>query len=83
MKKISVIIFILSVVGICFAQKQDRTTAFNHLRKGQLDKALQYIEPTITDPTTMNDAKTWFYRGNIYLQIHMSEFLYKNLDPMH
>lgn len=82
MKKLTVIIIMLSVMGSVFAQKQDRTTAFNHLRKGQLDKALQFIEPTISDPTTMNDAKTWFYRGNIYLQIHMSENPgFKNLDP--
>lgn len=80
MKKFTVIIIMLSVIGSAFAQKQDRTTAFNHLRKGQLDKALQYIEPTISDPTTMNDAKTWFYRGNIYLQIHMDS-AYKHLDP--
>lgn len=58
-----------------------RTTAFNDLRKGQLDKAMQNIEPTISDPSTMNDPKTWFYRGNIYLQIHMSENPeYKSLD---
>lgn len=82
MKKLTVIIIMLSVIGSAFAQKQDRTTAFNYLRKGQLDKALQFIEPTISDPTTMNDAKTWFYRGNIYLQIHMSEKPeFKNLDP--
>lgn len=82
MKKLTVIIIMLSVIGSAFAQKQDRTTAFNYLRKGQLDKALQFIEPTISDPTTMNDAKTWFYRGNIYLQIHMSERPeFKNLDP--
>ncbi|MBK9358227.1 MAG: tetratricopeptide repeat protein [Bacteroidales bacterium] len=43
---------------------------------------MQNIEPTIADPTTMSDAKTWFYRGNIYLQIHMSDKPeYKNLDP--
>lgn len=69
-------------VTIAFGQKAMRTTAFNDLRKGQLDKAMQNIEPTISDPSTMNDPKTWFYRGNIYLKIHMSENPeYKNLDP--
>lgn len=69
-------------MGAVYAQKTLRTTAFNYLRKGQLDKALESIEPTISDPTTMNDPKTWFYRGNLYLQIHMDTTgKYKNLDP--
>jgi len=69
-------------VTLAFGQKSKRTDAFNDLRKGQLDKAMQNIEPTISDPSTMDDPKTWFYRGNIYLQIHMSENPeYKNLDP--
>ncbi|NTW25568.1 MAG: tetratricopeptide repeat protein [Lentimicrobium sp.] len=82
MKKLSLFLLIAIAVSSAFGQKSLRTTAYNDLRKGQLDKALQNIEPTITDATTMNDPKTWFYRGNIYLQIHMSENPeYKNLDP--
>jgi tetratricopeptide (TPR) repeat protein len=82
MKKLSVIFILLFAVVTVFGQgKSQRTTAFNFLRKGQLDKALQNIEPTTTDATTMNDPKTWFYRGNIYLQIHMSNKPeYKSLD---
>jgi len=82
MKKLTVIFILLFAMGAVYAQKPLRTTAFNYLRKGELDKALQSIEPTISDPTTMNDAKTWFYRGNIYLRIYMSDKPeYKNLDP--
>lgn len=83
MKKLSLIIILLIAFATVFGQgKKDRTDAFNYLRKGKLDEALKKIEPTISDPTTMNEAKTWFYRGNIYLQIHMSELpQYKNLDP--
>jgi tetratricopeptide (TPR) repeat protein len=82
MKKLSLIFVTLLTVTAVFGQKALRTTAFNDLRKGQLDKALQNIEPTITDPTTMSDPKTWFYRGNIFLQIHMSTNpAYKSLDP--
>ncbi|HLN53426.1 MAG TPA: tetratricopeptide repeat protein [Lentimicrobium sp.] len=83
MKKLTVIfIFLFAVVSVFGQGKSQRTTAFNYLRKGQLDKALENIEPTTTDPTTMNDPKTWFYRGNIYLQIHMSDKPeYKSLDP--
>ncbi len=83
MKKLAAIFILLFAVVTVFGQgKSQRTTAFNYLRKGQLDKALENIEPTTTDATTMNDPKTWFYRGNIYLQIHMSDKPeYKNLDP--
>lgn len=81
MKKLTVVFILLFAMGSAFGQKALRTTAFNYLRKGQLDKALESIEPTASDPSTMSDPKTWFYRGNIFLQIHMSENPdYKNLD---
>lgn len=81
MKKLSLIFLAFITVSTVFGQKALRTTAFNDLRKGQLDKAMQNIEPTISDASTMSDPKTWFYRGNIYLQIHMSTNPeYKNLD---
>ena len=81
MKKLTVVFILLFAMGSAFGQKALRTTAFNYLRKGQLDKALESIEPTVSDPSTMSDPKTWFYRGNIFLQIHMSENPdYKNLD---
>lgn len=81
MKKLTVVFILLFAIGSAYGQKALRTTAFNHLRKGQLAKALESIEPTIADPSTMSDPKTWFYRGNIYLQIHMSDNPeYKNLD---
>ncbi len=81
MKKLTVVFILLFAIGSAYGQKALRTTAFNHLRKGQLDKALESIEPTIEDPSTMTDPKTWFYRGNIYLQIHMSDNPeFKNLD---
>ncbi len=81
MKKLAVVFILLFAMGSAFGQKALRTTAFNYLRKGQLDKALESIEPTTSDPTTSSDPKTWFYRGNIFLNIHMSKDpKYKNLD---
>lgn len=73
MKRISLLITIMLTVNIVFAQKALRTDAFNSLRKGKLDKALEFIEPTIKDASTMEDPKTWLYRGNIYLQIFRSD----------
>ncbi len=70
-----IILLFLLAGSIVFAQGQTakRTTAFNYLKNGKLDKALENIEPTLTHEKTMNEAKTWFYRGNIYLQIGLSE----------
>lgn len=69
------------ICSIMFAQRNNRTTAFNYLRSGKLDKAREYIDKAIDHPQTKEDARTWFYRGNIYLSIHMSDNPeYKALD---
>ncbi len=73
MKKLTLLLSTILIVTATFGQKRSVQDAFNNLRKGNLDKAMENIEPTISDPSTMNEPKTWFYRGNIYLQIHMSD----------
>jgi len=73
MKKIAFILLIVLAAGTLHAQKAKRTTAYNYLRNNNLAKAMEYIEPTITDESTMGDPKTWYYRGTIYLQIATSE----------
>lgn len=73
MKRI-IFVFLLAIISASvFGQTAKRTTAFNYLRNGKLDKALENIEPTIMHEKTMNESKTWFYRGNIYLQIGLSD----------
>lgn len=73
MKKIILMgIFAITVV-FATAQTSNRTSAFNYLKKGKLDKAVEYIEPTTTHEKTMNEAKTWFFRGNIYLAIAQTD----------
>lgn len=62
------------------AQNNKRTSAFNYFKNGKLDKAKENIDPCITHPKTMNVAKTWYYRGNIYLQIALDSN-YSHLDP--
>ncbi len=82
MKKIALIAVVLVInFTILKAQTINVQSANNYLRGGQLDKALEKIEPAITNEKTMNDAKTWLYRGNIYIQIASSkEAKYKALD---
>jgi tetratricopeptide (TPR) repeat protein len=64
------------------AQVSERTSAWNYLNKGKLDKAKASIDKCIAHESTMADAKTWFYRGNIYLSIRLSEdTAYRKLEP--
>ncbi|MDY0102612.1 MAG: tetratricopeptide repeat protein [Lentimicrobium sp.] len=81
MKKLTLLLTTMLIVTATFGQKRALQDAYNNLRKGYLDKAMENIESTISDPSTMNEPKTWFYRGNVYLQIHMSDNpAYKALD---
>lgn len=83
MKKISilfVLVFAFAMMGN--AQKNVRTTAYNYLKKGKLDQAKENIDKAVAHPKTMEDAKTWFYYGNTYIQLATTQDeAYKNLDP--
>ena len=65
-----------------FGQASKRTSANNYLEYGELDNAVEAIEPTITHEKTMADAKTWFFRGKIYQAVYETkEEKYKTLHP--
>ncbi len=70
MKKLSLVlalmVFIMANVD---AQKSKRTSALNYLKKGKLDKAKEFIDIAANHPKTGAEAKTWSYRGNIYVSI--------------
>jgi hypothetical protein len=69
-------------ITFSFGQKNVRQTASNFLKEGKLDKAMETINQCIQDPTTATDAKAWFIRGNIYLEIaNSTDEKYKALDP--
>jgi Tfp pilus assembly protein PilF len=72
MKKIVLMLIMALAVTVAFGQKNVRTTAYNYLREGKLEKALEAINQCINDPTTAADAKTWYYRGTIFLEISNS-----------
>ena len=82
MKKLLILLVAIFLVAGLNAQNSKRTSAFNYFKNGKLDKAKEYIDPCITHEKTMNVAKTWYYRGNIYLQIALSSNPeYQALDP--
>lgn len=82
MKKIAILTVVLMMIGI-IAKAQDAkvVSAYNYLGKGKLDKAKESIDLATTHEKTMGDAKTWLYRGNVYIGIYTSLLpAYKNLD---
>jgi len=82
MKKSLLLVILLMTITFGFGQKNVRQTASNFLKEGKLDKAMETINQCILDPTTATDAKSWFIRGNIYLEIaNSTDEKYKALDP--
>lgn len=79
MKKLAFIILASLVVMGASAQNAAVVSAFNYLRNGQLDKARTNIDNATVNDQTRGLAKTWFYRGNIYLKIYLDP-KYKALD---
>lgn len=62
------------------AQNSERTNAFMFNKNGQYDKARESVDKAINHEKTMNDPRTWMYRGIIYLNIVFSED-FAGLDP--
>ncbi len=82
MKRFALILVMAIAVTVAFGQKNVRQTASNYLKAGKLDKALEAINQSMSDPTTAGEAKTWFIRGNIYLEIaNSTNDAFKTLDP--
>jgi tetratricopeptide (TPR) repeat protein len=73
MKKTAIFLMVLMVGGMTFGQNSKVVSAYNYLRNLQLKEAKEAIDPAVEHPKTMSDAKAWFYRGNVYLAIMMSE----------
>ncbi|HCB63268.1 MAG: hypothetical protein A2W93_11145 [Bacteroidetes bacterium GWF2_43_63] len=73
MKKLALFVVALVLSGVVFSQNNQVVSAFNWLKENKLDKALAAIEPATKHPQTMSSAKTWLYRGNIYLNIALTD----------
>lgn len=80
MKKIIMMLAILIISTAAIAQKSERTNAFMYNKNGQYDKAKESIDKAVEHEKTREDAKTWMYRGIIYLNIVYSD-QFKGTDP--
>jgi tetratricopeptide (TPR) repeat protein len=82
MRKVLVIAAALLVSsGAAFAQKNKVTTAYNALNSynkakdpADLQKAKTNIDDASVHADTKDDAKTWYYRGNVYLALYQADF---------
>ncbi|MEP6738587.1 MAG: hypothetical protein ABJA70_23880, partial [Chryseolinea sp.] len=71
MKRISLSLLMLATVTV-YAQKSPKpniTKALQAMTQGKLDEAKAGIDAATTYEKTMNDPKTWYYRGLIYASI--------------
>lgn len=72
---------ILVIAASAFAQmKKDRTSAYSYWNKAvtndepkHLIKAKEFIDKAVAYPEAESDAKVWYYKGVIYLDIAKSE----------
>lgn len=74
MKRTAILLSLsLLIVFGAYAQKNKRTSAYMYNKNMQYDKAKEAIDEAIVHDKTINDAKTWMYRGEIYYNIAVSE----------
>jgi tetratricopeptide (TPR) repeat protein len=73
MKKILLSLVLVMSTASLFAQNQKVQSAILYNRHGELDKAQAAIDEAILNPKTSESAKTWYYRGEVYLSIFGSE----------
>ena len=70
MKKLTLILTLFIAFSNVNAQKV--LNAYNYYKDGQLDKAKKEIDECMLNDKNNTQAKTWFYRGNIYLKIFLT-----------
>ncbi len=74
MRKIAILFtLVLLGSGVASAQKNKVQSAYNYLKYDQLDKAQEAIDAAKSHEQTMNDDKTWYYRGVIYQTMYQHE----------
>jgi tetratricopeptide (TPR) repeat protein len=73
MRKLSILLVLIMCSITIFAQKRELQNAIADLRRGKLDKALVASDLTVQNQTTKSMAKTWYYRGHIFIEIGITK----------
>src|SRR5687768_13507285 len=71
MKKILFLMLMVVTVAVSAQKKQkpNINKALKSLQEGNVAEAKQIIDEATTYEKTMNDGKTWYYRGLVYAAI--------------
>lgn len=73
MKKFSLVIIGMLFITAIFAQKREVTSAWSYLKDGFLDDAKKSIDKATANPETSNWYKTYYYRGQIYQELGITD----------
>ncbi|MDD4149516.1 MAG: hypothetical protein PHE33_05760 [Bacteroidales bacterium] len=73
MKKISVFIILVSLSLAVFAQPNKVTSAWSYLKDGFLEDAKKAIDQAETHPKTADSYKTYYFKGQVYQELGISE----------
>ncbi|OSZ78467.1 hypothetical protein CAP35_09500 [Chitinophagaceae bacterium IBVUCB1] len=70
MKKAILITASIAISTLAMAQKINIQNASNSLKDKDYRKAIEYINLATTDPSTKDNPKAWFLKGNIYMEMN-------------
>ncbi len=86
MKRILIMLAVLLVAGVSYGQKKPKINqALRAMQDGELGEAKDIIDAATEHEKTMDDGKTWYYRGLIYAALDTTTNpAYQNLadDPL-
>ncbi len=74
MKRILFFLSLIAITSTAFSQAIV-VSAFQYYRQNQPDKAMDAIDKAMADADAVKEAKTWFYKGNIYLMVYNAAHL--------
>ncbi len=81
MKKLIVLVAALSIGISSWAQKKNVNTAQAALTREDYAKAKSAIDEATEDPTTKDDPKTWFVRGEVYTTLQNQQ-AFQSANPL-
>ncbi|MBI9033718.1 MAG: hypothetical protein JEZ03_04540 [Bacteroidales bacterium] len=73
MKRLVFILTLVLSISMVNAQKNKVQSASNYNKQGKYEKAKIAIDLATEHPKSMNEAKTWYVRGLVYLNISLSQ----------
>ncbi|MCF8219311.1 MAG: tetratricopeptide repeat protein [Bacteroidales bacterium] len=71
MRRLTVLLIAVFISGIAAAQPVKLQSAINYLDDLRLKDAKDAISDALEHEKTKDDPKTWYYKGKIYMSIHM------------